>query len=355
MDPTKLRAVVSSFPRLAQTEDAQLRAFLRDRSGQQDDISIERAQKVRDVLRALCDAMSGGDGERWGQVDRAHAIFYPPPAKDDDPAPPVKTDDPPPVKIEQASAPPPAVPTYQLVAEARSRPPLGAAPPPTPPLGAAPPPTPPLGAAPPPTPPLGAAPPPTPPLGAAAAPGEINVTLPAMDGPLPSALPFQEGAAVLPPPRLAPRGREEGEGDTVAGAAQPSSPVLPFVKAAAQAGWDPERSLQGARPSPAAATPQGAGAQNRTQVLGATPSSAPGPAERSADLLLDHYAALCVELEARPDERAAVLAKYRIHNESARDGVERLWARRFQHDPAAAQRFRQLLAHYRGLLARGGR
>ncbi|WP_438025576.1 hypothetical protein [Sorangium sp. So ce233] len=327
MDPTKLRAVVSSFPRLAQTEDAQLRAFLRDRFGQQAEISIERAQKVRDVLRALCEAMSGGEGERWDQVDRAHAVFFPPPVKSDEPAPPVKSDEPaPPVKVEQASAPPPAVPTYQLVAEARSRPPLGAAPPP-----------------------------PTTTLGAAAAPGEINVTLPATDGPLPPALPFKEGAAVLPPPRLAPHGRAEGEGNTLAHAAQPPAPALPFVKAAAQKGWDPERSLLDARPTPAAAAPQGAGAQNRTQVLGATPASAPGAAERPVDLPLEHYAALCVELEARSGERAAVLAKYRIHSESARDGVERVWAHRFQHDPAAAQRFRQLLAHYRGLLARGGR
>ncbi|WP_437547266.1 hypothetical protein WME97_44920 [Sorangium sp. So ce367] len=344
LDPTKLREVVSSFPRLAQTEDAQLRAFLRDRFAQQADISIERAQKVRDVLRALCEAMSGGDSERWDQVDRAHAVFYPPPEKIDDPAPPEKSDDPPAVKIEQAGASPPAVPTYQLVAEARSRPPLGAA---QPSLGAA---QPSLGAA---QPPLVAAV--APPLGAAAAPGEINVTLPATDGPLPSALPFKGGAAALPPPRLAPRGRAEGEGDTLAHAAQPSAPALPFVKAAAKAGWDPERSLHDARPSPAAAMPPGSGAQNRTQALGAAPASAPSAAERPVDLPLEHYAALCVELEARPDERAAVLAKYRIHSEPARDGVDRLWAHRFQQDPAAAQRFRQLLAHYRGLLARGGR
>ncbi|MGK3998653.1 hypothetical protein [Sorangium sp. So ce1024] len=352
MDPTKLRAVVSSFPRLAQTEDAQLRAFLRDRFAQQADISIERAQKVRDVLRALCEAMS--DGERWDQVDRAHAVFYPPPEERDDSPPPEKPepiDDPPPVQREQASAPAPAVPTYQLVAEARSRPPLGAATPP-PSLGAATPP-PSLGAAATPS-PLGAAAA-SPPLGAAAAPGEFNETLPATDGPLPSPLPFKEGAAALPPPRLAPRGRAGGEGETLAHAAKPAAPALPFVKAAAQTGWDPERSLHDARPSPAAATPQAAGAQKRTVALGATPASAPGAAERPVDLPLEHYAALCVELEARPDERAAVLAKYRIHSEAARDGVERAWAHRFQHDPAAAQRFRQVLAHYRGLLARGGR
>lgn len=160
-----------------------------------------------------------------------------------------------------------------------------------------------------------------------------------------AALPFQSGqgsaaaaasspAAAAAPSTAAPKPRRgiglepnASFGETAAVSREAPKAALPFGSRAETA----------SAPVPAAASTPSVSAAS-----GAGPASAPAaPGARTpTDLSLDQYAMLCAEYAVRPEDRAAIRARYGISGEAEREAIGERWAERLRGDPEREAAFR---------------
>jgi hypothetical protein len=65
------------------------------------------------------------------------------------------------------------------------------------------------------------------------------------------------------------------------------------------------------------------------------------------ELTLVQYAALCAELDAKPQYEEAILIKFGLLNPKRRERIELYWRARLENETGAYAEWRQLYQHYR--------
>ena len=302
----RLPAVFRSLGRLAQCRDDELPSY-RINFLHPSEVADEHLAACRDLLVEVSRAIVEDDAARWQAIRRAHLILFPAErAGAPDPAPTPAAARPEGV----SDAPSPWVAHVRPIAHPAPAPIAAPTPPPAVVLGA----------------PPAVSAMPSPFAGSGAPRGGAPPTFAAKVHALASTSPILH---------LSPRG-----------------PALPFVD---REGAQPP--IAGA-PGKRAPHPGGAGGDGlepvaslgKTEDVDESKASAPAlPFGAGAPLLtIEQYASLCIEIEARPADRAAALGRYGVAGEAAHQELKQAWARRSAADPAVARRLSELLESFRG-------
>jgi hypothetical protein len=180
-----------------------------------------------------------------------------------------------------------------------------------------------------------------PPLPAAPAPEAPAVQVPSFLAPSPQA-PEPLPLPVSPPPALA--------FTMPLGAALPIGPSTPFIASAGSSSEAFDRAVAHAEAVQGPAAAARPAMSTGTVALGPE-ATAPAPPPGVADLTLQQYASLRVELHQHPEQAAAILGRYGVAA-TTRPALEAHWRSRFDADPGLKNAFAGAYASYVAWLGR---
>lgn len=329
----RTRTALSTLPRLAQTEDAELARFAKTRLGDEIPVAVDDLQVARDLLRALGAAFGKNDPALWKKLREARDVLTgaatPAAAPSSSVAAPA---DPPPKPAAQPELPSHMLPRQTAAPWSAPATPAPAPAYPQPSFAAAP--APPVA----PAAPIASAPPVAPVIAAPAAPAaahnafnppEALVRTKGMGfvAPIGKALPFERAtpetaakALASTPARPLPPPEEDKLGMTVAADPGPSSRPMPFPG------------------SPSSGPPS----QPQPEAAISIP--------KGQRFTLAQYVSLRADFEAAADRRA-VLATYGVSGEEELAQIDAVWLRTFAEQPALAAKHAKLRAEYTAYLA----